>query len=97
MCVRYLWCRALSRAELPAGCEVSTGVRALHDEFWMCSNAACRKIYWQAGYLAPSCHNTLLWALCSVRPYWCLLHQGYQRLTRLCAVLVTGLAVWQCH
>ena len=26
-------------------------MRALHDEFWMCSNAACRKIYWQARFL----------------------------------------------
>ena len=56
-------CRALSRTELPAGCEVSEGVRALHDEFWMCSNAACRKIYWQAGALLDPHHTIFLQGL----------------------------------
>ena len=34
-------CRALSRAELPPDADLSDGVLALHDEFYMCRSAIC--------------------------------------------------------
>ena len=40
-------CRALTKAQLPASCVLSEGVRARHDCFYMCSNKECQKIYWQ--------------------------------------------------
>lgn len=40
-------CRALTKAQLPATCILSEGVRARHDCFYMCSNEECQKIYWQ--------------------------------------------------
>ena len=45
--------RALTKAQLPASCVLSEGVRARHDCFYMCSNKECQKIYWQ---VSPSHH-----------------------------------------
>ena len=43
-------CRALTKAQLPASCVLSEGVRARHDCFYMCSNKECQKIYWQVSH-----------------------------------------------
>jgi uncharacterized protein with PIN domain len=40
-------CRPFRADELPAGSDVGQHVRRLHDEFWVCSNSECSKVYWQ--------------------------------------------------
>ena len=51
-------CRALTKAQLPASCVLSEGVRARHDCFYMCSNKECQKIYWQ---VSPLHHVLQTW------------------------------------
>ena len=54
------WRRPLTKAQLPATCILSEGVRSRHDCFYMCSNEKCQKIYWQVSevhFTAPQMYS----------------------------------------
>ncbi|CAL5220190.1 g2162 [Coccomyxa viridis] len=49
--------RPLTKAQLPATCILSEGVRSRHDCFYMCSNEKCQKIYWQGNQYGNALQN----------------------------------------
>ena len=57
------WHRPLTKAQLPATCILSEGVRSRYDCFYMCSNEKCQKIYWQVSEAQATPAEASPWAV----------------------------------